>query len=129
MCDVGLLNYMTGVSYKEIQEQQSDVMGYLAESFVQQELAALGQSQTYSYAHNCSQIEFLLTSDQGDVVPVEVKSMGRTKAKSLATYLKRYHPSQSIRLAATHCPANAAQSHITMPLYYACYLPAFLSRS
>jgi|GEM_PF-4915809 len=42
--DIGLLNNMLGISYKEIKQQGFEYKGYLAENFVQQEMAAQGSS-------------------------------------------------------------------------------------
>lgn len=49
LMDVGLLQHMLGVSYKEIKQQGYEYKGYVAENFVLQELAALGIDPTFSW--------------------------------------------------------------------------------
>lgn len=52
-----------------------------------------------------SLIEFVITTEEGSVVPIEVKSGTRSRAKSLQSYI-------------TKC----ARHNIVMPLYYAEYI-------
>ena len=92
--DVGLLNHMLGSSYKDIKQQNYELSvynyrGYVAENFVQQELTAIGVDPSYSWNDARAEIEFILATDEGDIVPVEVKSGKRTRAKSLASYIEK----------------------------------------
>lgn len=86
----------------------------------------------------------MLTSSLGMIVPVEVKSGTRTRAKSLASYITRYRPEKAIKLAGTRreainnilrekqVPATATVTTtsttkpLTLPLYDAAFLPGFL---
>jgi len=47
--DLGLLNHMLRIDYKEIKQQGFEYKGYIAENFVQQELAAQGIDPTFSW--------------------------------------------------------------------------------
>ena len=80
MFDVGLLNHMLGSRYKEIKQQGYEYKGYVAENFVQQELTAIGVDPGYSWRDARAEIEFILVTGEGDIVPVEVKSGKRTRA-------------------------------------------------
>jgi predicted AAA+ superfamily ATPase len=102
--DTGLLHHMLGADYHQIRQQAYEYKGFVAENFVQQELAAQGLEPTHAWVEARAEIEFLLTNGLGRIVPVEVKSGTRTKAKSLASYINRYHPAIAIKLAAT--PGN-----------------------
>ncbi len=121
--DVGLLNHMLGSGYKEIKDQNHEYKGYVAENFVQQELAALGIDPSYSWSDARAEIEFILATDEGDIVPVEVKSGKRTRAKSLASYVEKCAPNTTFKLTGTQGSPAFEQTHIVMPLYFTQYLP------
>ncbi len=121
--DVGLLNHMLGSSYKEIKQQSYEYKGYVAENFVQQELAAIGVDPSYSWNDARAEIEFVISTDDGDIIPVEVKSGKRTRAKSLASYIEKCAPSKTFKLTGTQGSSALEQTNIVMPLYYAQYLP------
>lgn len=120
--DVGLLNHMLGVSYREIKQQGYEYKGYVAENFVQQEFAAQGMDTTYSWNDARAEIEFIAADDQGRVVPVEVKSGKRTRAKSLLSYISKCTPHKSIKLTGTQGSSLLEQQPHVMPLYYSEYV-------
>ena len=116
--DVGLLNHMLGVSYLEIKQQSYDYKGYIAENFVQQELAALGIDPTFSWSDARAEIEFILADSSGNVIPLEVKSGKRTKARSLQSYIDKCNPVKTIKLTGTQGSSPLEQQHLVYPLYY-----------
>lgn len=124
MFDVGLLNHMLGSSYKEIKQQSYEYKGYVAENFVQQELTAIGVDPNYSWNDARAEIEFIISTGEGDIVPIEVKSGKRTRAKSLASYIEKCAPSKTFKLTGTQGSSALEQTNIVMPLYFAQYLPA-----
>lgn len=121
--DVGLLNHMLGSSYKEIKQQSYEYKGYVAENFVQQELTAIGVDPSYSWNDARAEIEFILSTNDGDIVPVEVKSGKRTRAKSLASYIEKCAPSKTFKLTGTQGSSALEKKNIVMPLYFTQYLP------
>ncbi len=121
--DVGLLNHMLGSSYKEIKQQGYEYKGYIAENFVQQELTAIDIDPGYSWNDARAEVEFIISNDEGNIVPVEVKSGKRTRAKSLASYIKKCAPSKTFKLTGTQGSSKLEQTNIVMPLYYTRYLP------
>lgn len=122
MFDMGLLNHMLGSSYKEIKQQNYEYKGYVAENFVQQELTAMGVEPSYSWHDARAEIEFILATDNGDIVPLEVKSGKRTRAKSLASYIEKCAPSKTFKLTGTQGSSAIEQTNIVMPLYFTQYL-------
>ena len=116
--DVGLLNHMLGVSYLEIKQQNYDYKGYIAENFVQQELAALGVDPTFSWSDARAEIEFILADGTGNVIPLEVKSGKRIKARSLQSYIEKCNPAKTIKLTGTQGSSPLEQQHLVYPLYY-----------
>lgn len=121
--DVGLLNHMLGTSYKEIAQQGYEYKGYIAENFVQQEFTAIGIEPSFSWTDARAEIEFIVTNDLGEVMPVEVKSGKRTRAKSLGSYREKCHPTKTFKLTGTQGSPASEQINIVMPLYFAQYLP------
>ena len=117
--DVGLLNHLLNTGYLEIKQQAYEYKGYIAENFVQQELAVLGIEPTYSWSDARAEIEFIISNQQGQLVPVEVKSGKRTRARSLQSYIDKCNPHKTIKLTGTQGSGPEESVHIVMPLYYA----------
>ena len=115
--DVGLLGYMLGLSYKEHRDQGFGYKGYIAENFIQNELVALNCGPCYSWEYARAEIEFLYKCDDGSIVPVEVKSGKRTRAKSLKVYVERYKPKTSLKLIGS-TGSIADKTALVLPLYY-----------
>ena len=120
--DTGLLNHMLTTTYREIKQQDYEYKGYVAENFVQQELAALGIEPSFSWGNARAEIEFIISNDEGKIIPVEVKSGRRTRAKSLQSYINKCKPHKTIKLTGTQGSSASEREHIVMPLYYAEYL-------
>lgn len=124
--DVGLLNHMLNTSYREIKHQSYEYKGYIAENFVQQEFAAMGIEPSFSWNDARAEIEFIVTNNEGLVVPVEVKSGKRTRAKSLQSYIAKCAPHKTIKLTGTQGSSPLEQTNIVMPLYYTEYVPGHI---
>ena len=118
LMDVGLLNHMLGVSYREIKQQGYEYKGYVAENYVQQELAALGIDPSFSWNDARAEIEFIIADQDGNVIPIEVKSGKRTRAKSLKSYVEKCSPVKTIKLTGTQGSSVLEQEHLVYPLYY-----------
>jgi hypothetical protein len=121
--DVGLLNHMLGTGYKEIKQQNYEYKGYIAENFVQQELTAIDINPSYSWNDARAEIEFIIANDKGMIVPIEVKSGKRTRAKSLQSYIEKCAPQKTFKLTGTQGSSELEQTNIVLPLYYTMYLP------
>lgn len=118
LLDVGLLNHMLEVGYKEIKQQGYEYKGYVAENFVLQELVALGLEPTFSWNDARAEIEFIVSDESGNIVPIEVKSGKRTRAKSLQSYINKCNPHKTIKLTGTQGSSPTEQKHFVYPLYY-----------
>ncbi len=123
--DVGLLNHMLGLNYKMIKQQGFEYKGYIAENFVQQEFAALGIDPTYSWNDARAEIEFIIADDVGNIIPIEVKSGKRTRARSLQSYITKCVPHKTIKLTGTQGSSPLEQEHIVLPLYYTKYIGSY----
>ena len=109
---------MLNIAYKEHQDQRLNYKGYIAENFVQNELVANNHKPTYSWEHARAEIEFVIKAQNGDIIPVEVKSGKRTRAKSLASYVQRYQPTKTLKLIGSTGSLDDPKA-LVAPLYYA----------
>ncbi len=117
MGDVGLLVMKSGMSRQAIlsgSEVENTFAGAIAENYVAQSFMAKGYGLFYWTSGNAAELDFVLQKGN-DIVPVEVKSGTRTKAKSLNLFVQKYQPSYSIRISAKNFGfENNIQS---VPLY------------
>lgn len=118
MFDVGILNHMLGLSYQEIKQQNFEYKGYIAENFVQQELAALGIEPSFSWKDARAEIEFIQADLHGNIIPIEVKSGTRTRAKSLQSYKAKCSPIKTIKLTGTRGSGPLEKTDLVYPLYF-----------
>jgi predicted AAA+ superfamily ATPase len=119
--DIGLLGFLLEMTYEEQLAQKTSYKGFIAENFVQNELRARVEYPTYSWETARSKIEFLHKCQSGEIIPVEVKSGSRTRAKSLRSFVERYSPSKTVKLIGSAGGINDS-STIVWPLYYAQFL-------
>lgn len=116
--DAGLLNAVLGIPADSLLKNLGSYKGYLAENFVATQLAH--KYDLFSYRKNskldAAEVEFLLCSDDGGVVPVEVKSsMKSLKSKSLEYFIREFHPQKAYKLIpGRHHNASGAMA---LPLY------------
>jgi predicted AAA+ superfamily ATPase len=99
--DIGLLSAMAGVSEKIIlggEQAFREFKGALAEQFVSQELISYGNNPSYWAPENSqAEVDFVVETDAGLIIPIEVKSGINLKARSLRVYIDKYKPSIAIR--------------------------------
>lgn len=122
MFDVGLLCRMLDLSYLEIKEQAYEYKGYITENFVQQEFFTAGLEPTYSWQDARAEIEFIASDGKGNIIPIEVKSGRRTRAKSLQSYVQKCNPLKTIKLTGTQGSPALERQHLVIPLYFAQYV-------
>jgi len=115
--DVGLMCHSLGLTYQDIQNQEFSFKGFIAENFVQNELRAKGIYPIYSWQEGDAEIEFLLKIKNGEIIPLEVKSGKRTKAKSLKVYVEKYNPTIALKLVGSVGAGD--KNKYVWPLYYA----------
>lgn len=127
--DVGILNAMLQTDYKAVKENRFEYKGFIAENFVQQELAVMGNYPTFSWrGGRAAELEFIITDMDGCVIPVEVKSGKRTKAKSLQSYKKQYNPVRTVKLIGGQGSSALEQKDLVIPLYFTGHLMERINR-
>jgi predicted AAA+ superfamily ATPase len=98
--DPGILCSLLDVSFPDIMlDREFLFKGALAESYVAGQFAALEIPLFYWRDGNKAEVDLLL-SGAGGVVPVEVKAGENKRSASLRSFVNRYAPSVSIRVAA-----------------------------
>ncbi|RLA59911.1 MAG: hypothetical protein DRQ88_13350 [Epsilonproteobacteria bacterium] len=115
--DIGILGAMLNIHVDSLLNQKYGITkGYFAENFVAQELLASGEQNLISWKENKAEIEFLIQS-KNEIIPIEVKSGTNLKAKSLASFLKRYNPRKAIKVSAKNFKVRKDQATQNIPLY------------
>ena len=120
--DVGLLGHILNLDYTVQRRQDFRFKGFIAENFVQTEMNYVCEEYpTYGWEENQAEIEFLHRCQDGEIIPVEVKSGTRSRSRSLRSYLDRYKPTRAVKLVGSAgCESNGAVQ--TWPLYSAQFL-------
>ncbi len=115
--DVGILGCIQELPFESLLNQDyGSYKGCFAENFVAQEFVCRGKLNLYSWVNRTAEIEFLRIID-GNVIPVEVKSGNRTKAKSFTVYTNKYKPVKQIKISAK--PFIKRSNFYNYPLYLA----------
>ncbi|MBS0655006.1 MAG: ATP-binding protein [Verrucomicrobia bacterium] len=121
LLDVGLLGAMSNLSPQVILKYDyGSYKGYFAENFVAQALLTTPLRRLYSWQENLAQVEFLY-EEEGEAIPIEVKSGWVTHAKSTKIFAKKYNSPYRIIFSAKPLAANH-ELH-SYPLYLAEQFP------
>lgn len=99
--DVGLLACMAELDVKSLLENNvifEEFKGALTEQYVLQQLIANPKLSIYYWSseQSTAEIDFLIQQN-GDVIPIEVKAAENLRAKSLKSFVEKYHPGVAIR--------------------------------
>jgi predicted AAA+ superfamily ATPase len=121
MSDIGLLRAKSGITAETIIEESvlyDKFKGALAENYVLNELKALNKEPYFWRSGNTAEIDFIY-EENGDIVPVEVKSADNTQAKSYRQFCKKYIPAKGLKLSKKNIAENVCEKTLTysIPLY------------
>lgn len=115
--DVGLLSTLAKTSYQDLQlSEDKTFRGALTENYIAQTLISNNLDLIYFKPSQTMEIDFLL-SEEGEVIPIEVKSGLHIKSRSLSNYLMKYKPKYAIRISARNFGFN--NNIYSIPLYAA----------
>lgn len=117
--DIGLLHHMLGIGYQEIKGRGRDYPAYVAENFVQQELAVHSLEPGFSWRDGINEVECLIANDFGQIIPVEIKASSRASTSALETYDAQCLPHKTLSL--TNRPGTGPEETFAVQraLYYA----------
>ncbi len=117
MFDIGILGCMLQIPPASlIQQDYGSTKGYFAENLVAQALTHSDHEPLYAWNEGKAEIEFLKT-DQDRIIPIEVKSGLRTKAKSLHVFKQKYNPDHVIKCTAHPLVRDTTSRQLSVPLY------------
>lgn len=116
--DVGLLSASLEIPIETILSNEiGTYKGFIAENFVAQELFYKSDINLYSWTEGKAEIEFLWLSGK-DIVPIEVKSSAKsTRAKSLDSFIAKYHPPLAYKISAQNRGYDPKRKMMTIPIY------------
>jgi len=100
MNDIGLLTNLSEFPIyliRNIDAVNESMIGMLCENYVASSLVHNGFNLNYWKSDYDSEVDFILQSEKGLIIPLEVKSGSNTKSKSLNSYVSEYSPKYSIR--------------------------------
>ncbi|MBE5871978.1 MAG: ATP-binding protein [Lachnospiraceae bacterium] len=99
LSDVGLLAYEAGVSYRDLLPESDNMFkGILTENYVIQQMNSAGW-ETFYYKPDASMEIDVLLDNEGDIIPIEIKSGRHIRSTSLKNYCEKYSPVDKIRLS------------------------------
>ncbi len=91
---------------------------FIAENFVAQELFKVLDKDLLSWKEATSEIEFLFSDNENNIIPVEVKSLKRSRrAKSLDAYIKKYSPKYAYKVTMQNYSKNNKRGFEILPMY------------
>ena len=102
MNDIGLLTNLSNFPIYLIKNHVAaniDMIGMLTENYVSSTLKFNNLNLNYWQNDNTSEVDFILQSTKGQIIPVEVKANIHAKSRSLNNYMQEYKPSYAIRLS------------------------------
>jgi len=121
MGDVGLLCSKLGVSAQVILSDSPHLnyfKGALFENYVANILLSKGFVCYYWESDGKAEVDFVIQTQQGECIPIEVKSSDNVRSKSLNQFISKYKPTYSIRISSKNFGfENGIKS---IPLY-ACF--------
>ena len=98
--DVGIFNRLVGNDIKTIIFDDMKIYkGIITENYVANQLKAKGIDLLYWKGNRDSEVDFLITTENDGIIPIEVKADEHTQSKSLKVYNELYHPKYMIRFS------------------------------
>ena len=98
--DVGIFNRLVNNDIKTIIFDDMKIYkGIITENYVANQLRANGIDLLYWKGSRDSEVDFLITTTNDGIIPIEVKAEEHTQSKSLKVYNELYHPKYMIRIS------------------------------
>ena len=118
--DVGIFNRLINNDAKTILLDDMKIYkGIITENYVANQFKANGIDLLYWQGKRESEVDFLITSENDGVIPVEVKADNNTQSKSLGIYDSLYSPKYMIRISSKDFGHNPTSKIKSIPLYAA----------
>ena len=116
--DVGIFNRIINNDIKTIiLDDMKIYKGIITENYVANQLKANGIDLIYWKGNRDAEIDFLITTKDDGIIPIEVKAMDNTQSKSLKVYNDLYHPKYMIRISLKDFGYDPKTNIKSIPLY------------
>ncbi len=116
--DVGIFNRIVNNDVKTIILDEMEIYkGIITENYVANQLKASGIDLLYWQGNRDAEVDFLITTKDDGIIPIEVKADVNTQSKSLGVYNNLYHPKYMIRISAKDFGYNPDTKIKSIPLY------------
>lgn len=116
--DVGIFNRIVNNDTKTILLDEMKIYkGIITENYVANQLKAIGIDLLYWQGPRNAEVDFLITTTNDGIIPIEVKADINTQSKSLNTYNNLYSPKYMIRISAKDFGYNPITKIKSIPLY------------
>lgn len=102
MNDVGLLTNLSEFPIYLIKNREAvneTMIGMLTENYVASSIKYNNLNLNYWKNEYDSELDFILQSEKGLIIPLEVKTSNHTKSRSLNNYMNEFKPKYGIRLS------------------------------
>lgn len=115
--DIGILNNLLEISVNDILNDNLEIYkGIITENYVANQLVS-NNIPIYYWKNNDAEVDFLISTSDDGVIPIEVKSSLNTQAKSLKVYINKYNPNYSIKLSTKDFSYDPKNKIKIVPLY------------
>ena len=116
--DVGIFNRLVNNDTKTILLDDMKIYkGIITENYVANQLKAKGLDLLYWQGSRDAEVDFLISTENNGVIPIEVKADNNTQSKSLGIYDKLYSPKYMIRISSKDFGYNPSSKIKPIPLY------------
>ena len=102
MTDTGLLCSKFGIPANAVLSDTPSFDGFkgaLAENYVASALTTNGYTTYYWESQGKAEVDFVIQDEEGNTIPIEVKSSDNVRSKSLNQFVSKYKPVYSIRIS------------------------------
>ena len=116
--DVGIFNRLVNNDIKTVMLDDMKIYkGIITENYVANQLKANGIDLVYWKGNRNSEVDFLISTKDDGIIPIEVKAEEHTQSKSLKIYEELYHPKYMIRISLKDFGYNPETKIKSIPLY------------
>ncbi len=116
--DVGIFNRIVNNDIKTILLDEMKIYkGIITENYVANQLLSSGLDLLYWQGSREAEVDFLISTENDGIIPIEVKAESNTQSKSLSVYDKLYSPKYMIRISTKDFGYNPDSKIKSIPLY------------
>ena len=116
--DGGIFNRLVNNDIKTVLLDDMKIYkGIITENYVANQLKSSGVDLLYWKGSRNSEVDFLISTDNDGIIPIEVKADNNTQSKSLNVYNSLYSPKYMIRISTKDFGYNPDSKIKSIPLY------------